>query len=388
VAWTLEPAPPTRYNKVRFAPDGLLYAISDGPSTVAPEALYRRNPDGTWVCLGPDVGSLFECEMYEVRFSQNDPNLILQCGSDFGVTGHEPTIWRSADAGQSWTKVYEAAAGTSGDVLDLDIVEDGTDTVMLACYFGWEPRTGGALRSSDGGLSWSESSTGLPSQAQGQALQPFPDDPESFYFAAGDYGAGYGGLWVTQDAGLSWTNTGYIGEILWDVVCNPTDARMVYVAKNNAPTAKASYDSGASFEPFDTGLPIGTFTPNLCYAVADGGARLLAATYAGAYATEVRFGPMNDCNDNERPDECDIAENTSEDANGNGIPDECECPQPGCDADVNGDCVVNLADLTVLLSHYGQPGRIVDGDVAQPHDGLVDLADLTFLLSEYGNECD
>lgn len=31
-----------------------------------------------------------------------------------------------------------------------------------------------------------------------------------------------------------------------------------------------------------------------------------------------------DCNGNGVPDECDIADGTSDDLNGNGIPDECE----------------------------------------------------------------
>lgn len=36
-----------------------------------------------------------------------------------------------------------------------------------------------------------------------------------------------------------------------------------------------------------------------------------------------------DCNDNDVPDECDIANETSEDENENGIPDECESESRG-----------------------------------------------------------
>lgn len=40
-------------------------------------------------------------------------------------------------------------------------------------------------------------------------------------------------------------------------------------------------------------------------------------------------GGFNDCNNNSRPDACDIAFGFSPDTNSNGIPDECECtPQP------------------------------------------------------------
>lgn len=87
-----------------------------------------------------------------------------------------------------------------------------------------------------------------------------------------------------------------------------------------------------------------------------------------------------------------------EDANGNGIPDECEgaCPNPGasgvyCTADISdGDCVVNLADLAVLLSNYGMTEGAThdDGDIEPSGgDGDVDLADLAALLSQYGDDC-
>src|SRR5437764_9797023 len=105
--WELESAPSTRYSAVRFAPDGTLYAISSGPSSVAQESLHRRENNGRWNPLGPGQGPLFESDLNTVRFSRNNANLILLGGADFGVAGFEATIWRSTDAGQTWTKVYE-----------------------------------------------------------------------------------------------------------------------------------------------------------------------------------------------------------------------------------------------------------------------------------------
>ena len=91
-SWHLESAPPTRYSAVRFAPNGTLYGISAGPSSVAPEGLYRREGNGTWTPLGPDQGPLFESDLDTMRFSHNNPNLILLGGADFGVAGFEKSV--------------------------------------------------------------------------------------------------------------------------------------------------------------------------------------------------------------------------------------------------------------------------------------------------------
>src|SRR5207302_7818148 len=158
--WQIESAPPTRYSAVRFAPDGTLYAISAGPSTVAQEGLYRRENNGSWTPLGPDQGPLYESDLDTMRFSVNDPALILLGGADFGVAGFEVTIWRTGDAGQTCTMVYEV--GDFQPVTDIDIIQDGLDQVMIASHDDTSGgNQGGLLRSTDGGLSWAPSATGL-----------------------------------------------------------------------------------------------------------------------------------------------------------------------------------------------------------------------------------
>ena len=61
------------------------------------------------------------------------------------------------------------------------------------------------------------------------------------------------------------------------------------------------------------------------------------------------------------------------------------CDDGGCPADLDGDGVVGLEDLTILLANYGAAGGDPDGDI--DGDGDVDLEDLTLFLAAYGSSC-
>jgi len=56
-------------------------------------------------------------------------------------------------------------------------------------------------------------------------------------------------------------------------------------------------------------------------------------------------------------------------------------PRPDCDADLDGDDIVNGADLGVLLARWGTDNGVADLN----QDGVVNGADLGELLSEWGN---
>ncbi|MGP1309600.1 MAG: hypothetical protein ACTS27_05325 [Phycisphaerales bacterium] len=56
-----------------------------------------------------------------------------------------------------------------------------------------------------------------------------------------------------------------------------------------------------------------------------------------------------------------------------------------CPGDTNGDGVVNFADLSAVLSTYGQTGEALPGDV--DGDGTVTFSDLNAVLSAFGVEC-
>jgi hypothetical protein len=290
--WIVESAPPTRYSKVGFAPDGTLYAISSGPSSVAPEGLYRRESNGSWTSLGPDQGPLYESDLAALRFSINDPNLILLGGADFGVAGSAVTVWRSIDAGANWTKVY---AGRDGDfTTDIEIVEDGTDQNMVASYDGFtDPNQGGAFHSTDGGATWDLALTGLPDFARLPRLCTSLANPGTIWMSvATDFS--HGTVFHTEDAGASWTSTGWAGDLIADIACDPSDANVLYVAQGTGAKAARSDDQGVTFTDFDTGLDNAGGPRDIAITADTSAPRLLMATSKGSYATPIPGGGITD----------------------------------------------------------------------------------------------
>lgn len=286
--WLLEPAPPTRYSAVGYAPDGTLYAISSGPSSIAPEGLYRRNADGTWTGLGPDQGLFYESDLADMRFSVNNPDLILLGGADFGNAGDfGSTVWRSVDAGATWTKVF--LGPDFNFVTSLEIVEDGTDQTMIAAYDDSSgTNQGGALRSIDGGVEWTPALTGLPSAFLRQPkLCASPTEAQTFFMSASN-AANQGMLFRTVDAAQSWNQTAWAGGggIPSDIACDPVDDQVLYISEWGPPKVARSDDQGASFTPFATGLDAAGAPTALAVAhVAGGDTQLLLSTSHGSFAT-------------------------------------------------------------------------------------------------------
>lgn len=84
-----------------------------------------------------------------------------------------------------------------------------------------------------------------------------------------------------------------------------------------------------------------------------------------------------DCDENQIADACEIASGDARDDNVNGIPDGCEAPIVLGDLDGNG--VVDGADLGLLLQAWGETGGPADLD----QSGIVDGGDLGVLLGAW-----
>lgn len=283
--WVAEPIPATRSNAVRFAPDGTLYSLNGGPTNIAQEGLYRRESDGSWAPLGPDQGDpeIFQSDLGALRISRTDPQLILAGGRDGFSLGHQAAIWRSVDGGGNWEKVFLADADVSQFITDIEIVEDGTDQVMVAVYTSTSNNQGGALRSVDGGETWLPSSTGLP---EGFLREPklcvSPADPDVIYLAIRPSQSS-SSLFLSTDGGASWAATGWSESGgSEDIACDPAEPEVLYHARGGDGLVARSEDGGTTFEPFADGL---AGVINLRELSVGGANRLLLASGRGAYET-------------------------------------------------------------------------------------------------------
>lgn len=83
----------------------------------------------------------------------------------------------------------------------------------------------------------------------------------------------------------------------------------------------------------------------------------------------------DDCNENGVPDSWEVVAGLATDADGDGEPDECRCP-----GDINGDGIVDGADIGLLLVQWNTSDAAVDLN----GDEVIDGADIGILLLHWG----
>jgi len=244
--WTLENTLRARVTNVAFDREGALYAVSDGPTTINQDGVYRRETNGTWTYLGPDEGVFAETALQWMQISRTDPRVILVGGADYTNNGFALAVWRTTDRGLHWQKVLRRDAVYSYSIGDGLLLEDGANRTMLASL-PVDP-DGALWRSTDGGDTWARVAGGLPPYAP-HCLAARPSDPNRVVLALG-------WLYESLDAGVTW-NTITTNPAPAVLRCDPNDPRVLYGVQTNFPpygTPVRSTDGGRTMQPFDQSL--------------------------------------------------------------------------------------------------------------------------------------
>ena len=263
--------------------------------------------------------------------------------------------------------------------------------------------------SNDDKIAWYENIDGLGSFGSQQVITSEADNAQAIFVADLD-GDGDNDVLSASwfDDKIAWyENTDGLGSFGFpQIITTGADgAESVFAADldgdGDIDVFSASwYDNKIAWYENTDGL--GNFGPQqIITTTADGASSVFAADLEGDGDIEVLSASWyddkiawyqppieRDCNGNEIPDECDIAEGTSLDCSGNGIPDECEPEVPClCEGDANGDGVVDPLDSGFVLSRFGCSVDAGDPDCEaadQNGDGLVDPLDVGYVSARFG----
>ena len=194
-----------------------------------PSALQAADVQGDWRRLGPEGGSVLA-----LAAAPSNPQVLY--------ASVEGQVYRSADAGGSWTLTN---LGDSRLPVTRLAVDAATPSKLYAA------RPDGFVRSLDGGNTWQKS--GGFGRAHDVAAHP--------QVAGTVFAASATGLYRSSDSGVTWKpfrRQGLPQKIRATLVSiHPVLSRVMYVATENARGVRGlfrSADAGASWRPADAGL--------------------------------------------------------------------------------------------------------------------------------------
>jgi photosystem II stability/assembly factor-like uncharacterized protein len=224
-----------------------------------PRRIIAASNNGNFLALSEDGGSSWRIVSHSshertswrcIVFSPNDPETVFAgSGAYFSAGAFDwdmdaRGLYRSADGGESWSRIRDAAIAEANIAALLPPAPDSG--IMLAAA-----SNSGLLRSGDGGVSWQTVTAGLPDSTSALSLARKPDEPEVILL-----GIFQGGLYRSSDAGASWdsSSAGMNPEAtVTDIVFDPRSPQRVYAADYHS-GVYLSENGGESWRPLNKGL--------------------------------------------------------------------------------------------------------------------------------------
>jgi photosystem II stability/assembly factor-like uncharacterized protein len=227
------------------------------------EGVWKSTDAGkTWTSLGLQATR----QISRVRVHPTNPDVVyVAAEGNVWVPTAERGIYRSKDGGRNWQKVLFRNDSTGASDLAMD---PSNPSVLYAAFWQagrtpWMLVSGGAgsgiFKSTDGGDTWRDIShnTGLPSGLMGNIGITVSAANPNRVFAIIE--ADSGGVYRSDDAGATWTRTNSdrsLRQRAWyytKIHADPKDTNVVYV--NNVNFQKST-DGGKTFKPV-RGIPHG-----------------------------------------------------------------------------------------------------------------------------------
>jgi photosystem II stability/assembly factor-like uncharacterized protein len=267
--------------------------------------------------------------------------LVIDPNNARALLGGTNRIWRTtnADTSATWTAISTSSVSGGGTIRAIAVAPGASNTI----YSG---SSTGRVYVTTNASTWNDRSPGGSASISDIVIDP--TDPGTAYISIETSGGSR--VLRTANFGMAWTNvTGELpsGVAAQALACDwRFDPPDLYVGTGVG--VYESHDGGLTWVKDGTDLPnvnIGDLAIDPLHQT------VTAGTYGrGAWRKDLRS----------------------------------DTPCPG---DLDGNRIVELNDLSVLLAHYGTLSGATPGDGDMDGDGDVDLDDLSALLSVFGTVC-
>lgn len=161
---------------------------------------YRSDDFGEhWTFLGGNFTSIAGLSVQGMAVRPSDANTVLQtAGTSYTATEAERGIWKSVNAGATWTQVL-SGVNFSGN----DAARWGGECILFHPTIDTEAwagsRAGGLWKSTNAGDTWTQQAAATFGSVVICGVMIAPAFPDQIFVA------GEGGLWVSTDHGGAWT---------------------------------------------------------------------------------------------------------------------------------------------------------------------------------------
>ena len=174
------------------------------------DGVYKSADAGkTWTRAGLEKAGLIG----RIRVHPQNPDVayVAALGNIFGPNP-ERGIYRTRDGGKTWEQVLKVSDRTGGNEVALDVKNPNTlfATMWTALRTPWTidsgSMEGGLFRSTDGGTTWQKLTKGLPQGVMfGKASVTISGADSKRVYALIEAGGDQGGVYRSEDGGDSWT---------------------------------------------------------------------------------------------------------------------------------------------------------------------------------------
>jgi photosystem II stability/assembly factor-like uncharacterized protein len=187
---------------------------------------------------------------HTLAFAPSDPSVVYAGGIGYESCGtSEPQFassgfLRSSNGGLSWSDANDATSKNAA-VLQMAVNPKEPDTAYAASF------NHGLLMTTDGGKTWANPGKDFSQSTRAISIEISPRDPK-LLFAGKDHG----GLWASFDAGVTWkrSNNGLPPEAcVSDIVFDPILSNVIYVSDLFSGVYR-SQDGGKNWKVINSGL--------------------------------------------------------------------------------------------------------------------------------------